>query len=526
MSSTASAAPVAPATKSGADFVAHVHSISRQSSVFFLGTVFTVAAGYLFKIYLARVLGAEALGIYALGMTAGGLVAIVGAAGMPSIASRFVAIYASSGQTRKLARLLWIGGLTLLFSNILVGALMIAARRLIAGRVYHTPVLAQYMHLFAAIMVLGALTTFLGQALGGYKDVARRTVITSFIGTPATMVFSIILLALGFGLWGYLAAQIASAVLVFILLAAAIWRLTPPAARNPFAVRDPAAPWFEREVVSFAGLALGTQALEFISGQSDRIILGIFLNAREVGIYSVAATMVVFVGLFLQSINQIFAPTIAELYSQGKLELLSRLYQTLTKWTLGLTIPLALGIMIYSKPLMGIFGRDFREGWPVLAIATIGQLVSCGAGSVGLMLFMSDQQHRMVRAQAITVFLTVGLNLVLIPKLGLVGAAIATAATNISLNLLWFRDVRQRLKISPGRGGYISLILPTLVTMIVLFALQIVLRPRLPEAILVLVGLTAGYIVFGLAAFRFSFNSEDKLLATSAYARLRGRFVG
>jgi len=38
--------------------------------VFLLGRLFTVTAGYLFKIYVARNLGAEALGIYTLGMTA------------------------------------------------------------------------------------------------------------------------------------------------------------------------------------------------------------------------------------------------------------------------------------------------------------------------------------------------------------------------------------------------------------------------------------------------------------------------
>lgn len=521
MSSTASGPP---ATKPPADFFEHVHSISRQSSVFLLGTLFTVAAGYLFKIYLARTIGAVGLGIYTLGMTAGGLVSIVGAAGVPQTASRFVAIYASAGQTQKLRRFLWFGALTLLVTNALVGFAMVAARRWIAYRLYHTPVLAQYMHFFAAIMVLGALTTFLGQALAGYKDVARRTVITNFIGTPATMVISVALLTLGLGLWGYLAAQVASAVLVLALMVLAVWKLTPKAARQ--SAPDAAGlPLFEREVVSFAAVLFGMQALEFVSSQSDRILLGIYLNAREVGIYSVAASMVAFVGLFLQSINQIFAPTIAELFSKGEHDLLSRLYQTLTKWSLGLTIPLALGIMIFAKPLMGIFGPDFREGWPVLAIATVGQLVSCGVGSVGLLLLMSDQQKRMVRAQAITVFLTLGLNLALIPRVGLIGAAIATAATNVSLNLLWFRDVRNRLSLFPSRQGYVSLLLPTALTVLALVLVRTSLRGHLPDAVFVLLGLTAGYIAFALSALRFALDPQDKILAASAYARIRGMFA-
>ena len=522
MSSTVSGPPAAKPTE---DFVAHVHSISRQSSVFLLGTLFTVAASYLFKIYLARTLGAEALGIYALGMTAGGLVSIVGAAGVPQTASRFVAIYASTGQTRKLRRFLWFGALTLLVTNALVGVVMVLCRQWIADRLYHTPALARYMHFFAAIMVLGALTTFLGQALAGYKDVARRTVITNFIGTPATMVLSVALVSLGLGLWGYLAAQVASAVLVVLLLAASIWKLTPKLDPQGLAADSAKMPIFEKEVLSFAAVLFGMQALEFVSGQSDKIILGIYLNAREVGIYSVAASMVAFVGLFLQSINQIFAPTIAELFAKGERALLLRLYQTLTKWSLGLTIPLALGIMIFAKPLMGVFGPDFREGWVVLAIATVGQLVSCAVGSVGLLLLMSDQQTRMVRAQAITVFLTVGLNLVLIPRIGLVGAAIATAATNVSLNLLWFRDVRTRLSLVPSRHGYVSLILPSAAAVLVLVSIRSFVHVHIPDAVFVLIALAAGYVAFAAVALRFALDAQDKELALSAYARIRGRFA-
>lgn len=518
MSSTAASPSI---NDDSTNFLSRVHGISRQSVVFSLGTLFTIGAGYLFKVYLARVLGAEALGVYALGMTAGGLISIVGAAGVPYTASRFVAVYAATGQNRKLGRLLSLGGLVLLTTMSLFGCLMVAAKQLIAFRIYHTPVLAQYMKFFAVIMVLGALTTFLGQALAGYKDVARRTVITNFIGTPATMLFSVALLTFGLGLWGYLAAQVASACLVLVLLIRAVWNLTPEAARQPFS--GPAAarePLFEREVASFAASLIGIQVLEFVSSQGDRILLGIYLNAREVGIYSVAASIVAFVALFLQSINQIFGPTIAELHAKGEKDLLLRLYQTLTKWCLGLTIPLALGIMIFAKPMMGLFGPDFRKGWLVLAIATAGQLVNCGVGSVGLLLFMSDQEKLFFKVQAVTVPVMLLLNVALIPHWGIVGAAVASAATNASLNLLWLRGVRSRLSLSPSKKSYISLFLPAAFSAAVLVMLRMGLN-SLPNILQLAIGIGGGYTAFGISAAVFALEPQDRLLAVSAYARIR-----
>src|SRR5450432_2184777 len=76
--------------------------ISRHSTVFFAGTLFTTAAGYLFKVYLARKLGAESLGIYALGMTIVGLVGLFAGLGLPQAAVRFVSLYRATGKLAEL----------------------------------------------------------------------------------------------------------------------------------------------------------------------------------------------------------------------------------------------------------------------------------------------------------------------------------------------------------------------------------------------------------------------------------------
>jgi len=268
--------------------------------------MFSAAAAYFFKIYLARVLGAEALGIYALGMTVVGLAGVLAAGGLPQAASRFVAAYSATNQPLKLGRFLWSALSLLIVSNLLAGVLILLARPWIAGSVYHTPALASYLHFFIPIMLTGSLTGFLGQALAGFKDVARRTVITNFVGQTLTMAFSVALLTAGFGLTGYLLAQIASAVIVLLLLGRATWKLSPEPARRPsFGL-----PILEPDVVSFSVTFFGVQALTFLLGQSDKVLLGIYINPREVGIYSIAATLVAFVPLALQSVNQIFSPTI------------------------------------------------------------------------------------------------------------------------------------------------------------------------------------------------------------------------
>src|SRR4029077_4879143 len=125
---------------------------------------------------------------------------------------------------------------------------------------------------------------------------------------------------------------------------------------------------------------------------------------------------------------------IAELYARGQIELLGRIYQTLTKWILGITLPLGAGMIIFAPALMRIFGHDFEIGWPILVIGTLGQLVNCGVGSVGYLLLMSGNQRRLIRVQAVMAVVMVVLNLLLIPRWGIVGAAVGASATNVVTN--------------------------------------------------------------------------------------------
>ena len=111
-------------------------------------------------------------------------------------------------------------------------------------------------------------------------------------------------------------------------------------------------------------------------------------------------------------------------------ELLGRLFQTLTKWILGLTLPLGCVIIVFARELMRIFGPEFEAGWPILVIGTVGQLINCGVGSVGYLLLMSGQQRRLIRIQAVMAVVMVGLSLLLIPKLGLTGLRSGAAVTN------------------------------------------------------------------------------------------------
>ncbi len=507
-----------PATNHEARFRSEMGQISRHSAVFFAGTLFTAVAGYLFKIYLARVLGADALGMYALGMTMVGFFGLFNGLGLPQAAVRFVAAYSATEQWQRLHGFLRRALGLLGIGNVLLAAAMMLVGPWLARSLYHAPALAPYLHLFAVILILGAFTTFLGQVLAGYKDIALRTVITNFIGSPLNIVFGVVLVRLGFGLHGYLLAQVGSAAIVSILLLAAAWWLTPRPARKAPHTAVP----MEREVFWFSAAVFAMSFLEFVLAQADKILLGAFLDVRQVGIYAVAATLVAFVPVALQSVNQIFSPTIADLHARGDRVLLGRLFQTLTKWILGLTLPLAFVMIIFSKPLMRLFGAAFEAGWVVLSLGTLGQLVNAGVGSVGYLLLMSGNQARLIRVQVVMAVFMIAATFGLVRPLGIAGVALAAALTNALSNYLFLRQVRAALQLSPYNRTYLRLLGPCAVSLAVTAGVRLLVRSLdlHPEWLWIGIALVVSYASFCGLALLAGLDNDDKMIVAAIRSRL------
>ncbi len=501
-------------------FRQHTGTLSRQATVTLAGTLFLVAGGYLFKIYVSRELGAEGLGVYALGMTTIGFFSLFATLGVPQAAARFVAIYRGAGEGGRVRRFFRRGLSVVTATSGLLAVLMVASGGWIAGSFYNVRELEGYFPFFATILILSAVQMFLAQYLRGLQEVARRVFITHFVGFPAKVLTTLALFAAGWGLAGYIAAEIAHLALIILLLAILLRRLAPEtAAGRPVPGGPEASADLGREPSVYAASMMGLNLLSFVTGRLDVVLLGIFLTAGEVGIYSIAATTAAFVPTLLTSLNSIFGPIIADLYARDQIALLRRLFQISTKWCLGLTWPLVIVIVFFGREMMGVFGPEFEAGAPTLALLALGQLVNVGVGSVGNLLVMSGHQRLEVRIAVATAALSLALNITLIPRLGILGAALALTATLTISNLLRSFMVWARLKLLPYNRHALRLLPPAAASALVAGGAWWWTRPgeSLPAMALALFGAYAAFVVTAVA---FSLDGDDRIILGAVRGKL------
>jgi O-antigen/teichoic acid export membrane protein len=138
-----------------------------------------------------------------------------------------------------------------------------------------------------------------------------------------------------------------------------------------------------------------------------------------------------------------FAPQIADLYRRGNLERLARLYAVVTSWTLRLSLPGFVVLVLFPRPLLHIFGRGYAGAATVTIVLAVGQMFDVATGPTGYMLVMSGRPYLTMANNLFALVLNIGLNLLLIPHFGIRGAAVAWALSIALINVakvaqVWF----------------------------------------------------------------------------------------
>lgn len=167
----------------------------------------------------------------------------------------------------------------------------------------------------------------------------------------------------------------------------------------------------------------------------DTICLGVWRTAGEVGIYNAAIRTARMTSFILVAINSIAAPKYSALFTQGRLGDLERVARLSSLLMILATLPLLVIFLAAPETVMGLFGVEFREAAGILRILAIGQLVNVATGSIGFILLMTGLEKPFQNIMLIFVVLNVLLNILLVPPLGIAGAAIASALSVAGQNV-------------------------------------------------------------------------------------------
>lgn len=399
------------------------------------------AVSFLSGIIVARLLGTSELGILAL---AGTIVAIcvgLGRLGLENVLLRFVATAADDGKWAEVGAILAKGFSYSLIASGLLTATLLLLSPTIANELFNEPNLSTPLRIMALSIIPSALIILTGELL----KAVNRTTEANFIETTAATLAIFPVLAFLFWTIGRIeAADLATISLIgsVVVFFFAWWRWTRAAPR----VRYGETSFDGSRLMATALPLLIVGAAHLLVTTTDIVMLGVWSSSDQVGIYSVAARTALVTGLPLAAINTIVASAFARLYAKGKKQELRDYACNGAFLVTAATVPVATLLCFWPSEILLIFGNSFVPGAPSLVVLTLGQVVAGITGSVGYLLVMSGHEKLLRNAVIGGAILNVALNAILIPSMGILGAAAATATSTAFINIVaWITVYRKFL---------------------------------------------------------------------------------
>lgn len=159
-------------------------------------------------------------------------------------------------------------------------------------------------------------------------------------------------------------------------------------------------------------------------------VLALLGTAEEAGHFGIASRFALLVGLPLACIEMLLGPKFARLHKEGNLSALRRQCQ-LGAMTAVLATSPAVFLLLAPEKAMWIFGTEYLAAGPVLAVLILGQFANAALGSVGLCLTMTGRGQDAAKASVVSLGVLLIMAIWLVPELGAVGAAWATASAQL-----------------------------------------------------------------------------------------------
>lgn len=417
--------------------------ILRGSAFVFACRIAGAVAAFATQVFLARWMGAAELGAYVFALSSCILLSTLVGLGYSKAAVRFLGEALEDRAPGRHRGFIRTGRqIALIF-----GALVAAGVTLFAGL---TDMLVDKEYFYSYAFAMAAVPLFASMRLDGAIALANSWVRLSFI---PTQVLRPGLLLLFVALIWYAGIELSAgkvmAVHFAVILALALgelWilrqRLAP--------VLGGAEPEFERRrwtrtAIPLLIIVIMTSYLPEVTV----VIIGLYLPTDEVAIFNACFRVAFLITFGVNAVDAMMLPRVSRLYVAGDQKQMQSLVSraSVLKFAGGAFAVLIL--LFFGKAILGIFGPEFVVGYQTLLILAISQWLIGAMGSLSNLLNVTGHQDYCLHVFFWALLVLIGLNLLLVPRFGIIGAAVSTLGVILFWNLWLYRAVVLRLNVRP-----------------------------------------------------------------------------
>lgn len=456
------------------------------------GRILSLVIDFAAHVIAVRYLTKGDFGDYTYALAIASLLATTFMLGLPETISRFVPIYRRAGQRGRLA------GAFSLAVAIVGGAGLIAVIvvELFTGEVaaaMGSPTGGKLLAILILVVPTDGLN-FLFQGLFAALGRVRAIFFRQYVLVPGVRFLVALAMVLGekdvtFLAVGYVGAS-ALGILWFV-------SLLLPAIRKQVSERFTEFEVPGREILGFALPVFVTNVFWLVLFAFSTIALGVMTDTTEVADFQAVMPPARLNYLAMAIFSILFLPTIAGLYGRGRFDELRETYMVTTTWLVVLTVPVLALTTVFAPTFVTVFfGANYDSSIWILAVLALAYYLHAAAGPNSATLKVYRRLRYTVTIDLVALLGGIALNLVLIPPMGAMGAALATLLAIMLRNVPYAWALNRIAGISLLRLSYLRLQAVVVVMLGLLWLFEELVGPGLIVAVALscLAGLVALYV--------------------------------
>jgi O-antigen/teichoic acid export membrane protein len=403
----------------------------RDVLIIGIANALVALSGIIFMPLITKTLGAHDYGIWAQVNVTINLVLVFTGLGLPAAIVRFLPSKTDRGEIQEG----FYSVLCLIFFITLAVSIMWIAAADFIGRAFFdgATVIVRITGLIILVWSLDSLFLNLFRAFRQMKRYALFTIANTYIqvGLITYLVLN------GHGILSIVLAVLAIRAVVFIILLCLI--------KSQIGIKRP---HFHRirEYLSFGLPTIPVGISAWVVASSDRYVISYFLGATSVGIYSAGYGIGTIIIMAAGVLDLVLTPALSKLYDEGRMEEVKTHLKYSLKYLLAVTIPFVFGAAILAEPVLRVFSTAeiASEGYIVVPLVALSTLFMTAYVPIGNIVILAKKTRITGTIWIVCALVNLGLNILVVPHLGILGAAITTLiAYGLALGLTTYYSFKE-----------------------------------------------------------------------------------
>lgn len=507
-----------------------LRDLVKGAGTIYTGLIAEVAIAFLAQVLAARYLSTGGFGGVTTGTAVLNLGAILSSLGLGRGLTRYFPRVAD-GEKSAIARraLVLAGGLSVAIAVTVVGAAELVVGRLLGGE----EDIVRTVTIFGAAIPAAAVLSISIGGIRGQKRSRYRVYVENVLRPTSRFVLVAAAVAYGLGEAGIAGAYTLPYVFGAVAALLLFRRTLPASDAGDTGDSDDAGDGGDtgdggdgsptertsfRSILRYSVPFVVSRGTGFVYRSIDIFIVLYFLDSAAVGVYGVAYAAARLMLMFSTAFNYLGAPVASELDAGGDDEGMVRVHYTMLRWLVVVSVPALVPFVLFPEAFItAIYRAEYAAGASALAALAVGFAVHNVMSAQTNLLQARGESDVLAANSALSAVTNVALNFLLIPRYGILGAAIATVAAYLVIDGLLVVEFYRILDRWPLPRTVVA---PAIVALPLFVGLAVV-RPTIPGTLpwIVLTSGVFGVVYAGVVVVALGVRREELMLLHSVEER-------